>query len=53
MAATAKVMDWAFVTRDVGHLAGTGVRLLNPFDAPAEGGHRTRAGRFVLRRSEH
>ena len=34
MAATAKVMDWTFVTRDVGHLARTGVRLLNPFDAP-------------------
>jgi hypothetical protein len=31
MAATAKVMDWTFVTRDVGHLAGTGVRLLNPW----------------------
>jgi toxin FitB len=35
MAATAKVMDWTFVTRDAGHLAGTGVRLLNPFGAPA------------------
>jgi toxin FitB len=35
MAATAKVRDWTFVTRDVGDLARTGVRLLNPFAASA------------------
>ena len=35
MAATAKVRDWTFVTRDVGGLARTGVRLLNPFAASA------------------
>ena len=35
MVATAKVRDWTFVTRDVGDLARTGVRLLNPFAAPA------------------
>ena len=34
MAATAKVRDWTFVTRDVGDLARTGVRLLNPFVRP-------------------
>jgi toxin FitB len=34
MAATAKVRGWTFVTRNVADLAGTGVRLLNPFDAP-------------------
>ena len=33
MAATAKVRDWTFVTRDVSDLARTGVRLLNPFAA--------------------
>jgi toxin FitB len=32
MAATAKVRGWTFVTRNVSDLAGTGVRLLNPFD---------------------
>ena len=32
MAATAKVRGWTLVTRDVGDLARTGVRLLNPFD---------------------
>jgi predicted nucleic acid-binding protein len=36
MAATAKVRDWTFVTRNVVDLGRTGVRLLNPFDAPAE-----------------
>ena len=35
MAATAKVRDWTFVTRDVGVLVRTGVRLLNPFAASA------------------
>jgi toxin FitB len=35
MAATAKVRDWTFVTRDVGDLVRTGVRLLNPFAASA------------------
>lgn len=35
MAATAKVRDWTFVTRDVGGLAQTGARLLNPFAASA------------------
>jgi toxin FitB len=34
MAATAKVSGWTFVTRNVADLARTGVRLLNPFDAP-------------------
>jgi toxin FitB len=34
MAATAKVRDWTFVTRNVAGLARTEVRLLNPFDAP-------------------
>lgn len=34
MAATAKVRGWTFVTRNVADLARTGVRLLNPFDAP-------------------
>jgi predicted nucleic acid-binding protein len=33
MAATAKIWDWTFVTRNVADLARTGVRLLNPFDA--------------------
>jgi hypothetical protein len=32
MAATAKVRGWTLVTRNVSDLAGTGVRLLNPFD---------------------
>jgi toxin FitB len=32
MAATAKVRGWTLVTRNVGDLARTGVRLLNPFD---------------------
>jgi toxin FitB len=31
-AATAKVRGWTLVTRDVGDLARTGGRLLNPFD---------------------
>jgi toxin FitB len=34
MAATAKVRDWTFVTRNVADLRRTDVRLLNPFDAP-------------------
>ena len=34
MAATAKVRDWTFVTRNVADLARTNVRLLNPFDTP-------------------
>lgn len=34
MAATAKVRGWTFVTRNVADLARTGVRLLNPSDAP-------------------
>jgi toxin FitB len=33
MAATAKLRDWTFVTRNVAGLARTDVRLLNPFDA--------------------
>jgi toxin FitB len=32
MAATAKVRGWTLVTRNIGDLARTGVRLLNPFD---------------------
>jgi len=32
MAATAKMRGWTLVTRDIGDLARTGVRLLNPFD---------------------
>lgn len=32
MAATAKLHGWTFVTRDVYDVAGTGVRLLNPFE---------------------
>jgi toxin FitB len=35
MAATAKVRGWTLVTRNVGDLARTGVRLLNPFDPRA------------------
>ena len=34
MAATAKLRDWTFVTRNVVDLARTEVRLLNPFEAP-------------------
>jgi toxin FitB len=34
MAATASSRNWTFVTRNVKDLARTGVRLLNPFDAP-------------------
>ena len=34
MAATASSRKWTFVTRNVKDLARTGVRLLNPFDAP-------------------
>jgi toxin FitB len=34
MAATAKVRDWTFVTRNVADLRRTNVRLLDPFDAP-------------------
>jgi predicted nucleic acid-binding protein len=33
MAATASHRNWTFVTRNVKDLAGTRVRLLNPFDA--------------------
>jgi toxin FitB len=36
MAATARVRDWTFVTRNVVDLSRAGVRLLNPFDVPAE-----------------
>jgi toxin FitB len=32
MAATAKVREWTFVTRNVADLARADVRLLNPFD---------------------
>jgi toxin FitB len=32
MAATAKVREWTFVTRNVADLAPADVRLLNPFD---------------------
>ena len=35
MAATAKLRDWTFVTRNVADLARADVRLLNPFEAPA------------------
>jgi predicted nucleic acid-binding protein len=35
MAATAKVRGWTFVTRNAADLAGTDVRLLDPFQAPA------------------
>ena len=35
MAATARLRGWTLVTRNVAGLAGTEVRLLNPFDAPA------------------
>jgi toxin FitB len=35
MAATAKLRGWTFVTRNVADLAGSGVRLLNPFEPPA------------------
>ena len=35
MAATAKVMFLTFVTRNTADVAGTGVRLLNPFDSSA------------------
>jgi predicted nucleic acid-binding protein len=31
LAATAKVHDWTLVTRNTSDVAGTGVRLLNPF----------------------
>ncbi|MEO7196129.1 MAG: type II toxin-antitoxin system VapC family toxin, partial [Pseudonocardiaceae bacterium] len=31
LAATAKVHDWTLVTRNIGDVAGTGARLLNPF----------------------
>jgi toxin FitB len=34
MAATAKVRDWTFVTRNIADLRRTNVRLLDPFDAP-------------------
>ncbi len=34
MAATAKVHGMVLVTRDVGHVARTGVRVLNPWDVP-------------------
>jgi predicted nucleic acid-binding protein len=34
MAATAKVRDWTFVTRNVADLGRADVRLLNPFVAP-------------------
>ena len=35
MVATAKLHGWTFVTRNVGALASSGVRLLNPFQPPA------------------
>jgi predicted nucleic acid-binding protein len=31
MAATALVNNWTLVTRNVGHIRSTGVRLRNPF----------------------
>jgi predicted nucleic acid-binding protein len=33
LAATALVHDLTFVTRNVGHVAHTGVKVLNPFEA--------------------
>ena len=35
LAATALVHDWTLVTRNVGDVERTGVRILNPFDDPA------------------
>ncbi len=35
MAATAKVRNMTFVTRNTSDVARTGARLLNPFDSPA------------------
>lgn len=35
MAATAKVRGMVFVTRNVGHVTGTGANLLNPWDGEA------------------
>ena len=35
MAATAKVRNMTFVTRNTSDVARTGVRLFNPFDSPA------------------
>ncbi|MFE3192602.1 type II toxin-antitoxin system VapC family toxin [Nocardia sp. NPDC059240] len=32
LAATAKVHEWTFVTRNVADVAGTGISVLNPFD---------------------
>lgn len=34
MAATALVHGWTLVTRNVGDVASTGVRLLDPFTGP-------------------
>jgi len=35
LAATAKVRGWTLVTRNTRDVAGTGVRLLDPFAPPA------------------
>ena len=36
LAATALVKDWTLVTRNTADVAGTGVRLLNPFEYDAQ-----------------
>jgi toxin FitB len=36
-AATARIRDWTFVTRNVADLAQVDVRLLDPFDTPGAG----------------
>ena len=36
-AATARIRDWTFVTRNVADLAQVDVRLLDPFDTPGVG----------------
>jgi toxin FitB len=36
-AATARIRDWTFVTRNVADLAQVDVRLLDPFDTPEAG----------------
>ena len=41
MAATALVYDWTLVTRNVGGVRSTGVRLLNPFSRGSEPGTRS------------
>ena len=42
MAATALAHGWTFVTRNVRHVARSGVRVLDPFGGP---GHGSRGGR--------